>query len=63
MEECDLKQSVLQSYKTEVLQCTVVLLQHHVNWRKQEIYSDNHCNWKGIVSASQNNSADKGLEQ
>ena len=29
MEECDLKQSVLQSDKTEVLQCTVVLLQHH----------------------------------
>ena len=63
MEACDLKQSVPQSDKIEVPQCTVVLLQLHVRWRKQEIYNDNLCSWKEIVPASQNNSAGRGLEQ
>ena len=29
----------------------------------QETYNDNHGSWKGIVSASQNNSAGKDSEQ
>ena len=31
--------------------------------KKQETYNDNHGSWKGVVSASQNNSAGKDSEQ